>query len=165
MYIFCNRNDSLAFILYNELQSKKVRVHLVTAEEFIFAKKWHQAIDEKGKAVSRIILQNNTVIDSNQIDCAFNRVRLFQAPHFINSADRMYAEAEFYSLWISFLKTIDVLLEPVDTHYLSLDQENQMIYFKKAMQAGLPVLNFHFTSSPKWKYTSSFLPFDPGNNI
>src|SRR5688500_10190830 len=104
--ILCNQNDQVAQALFLHLKKGNLPVQLVTAEDLIFASSWNHEISREGKCHTEIILQNGTHIHSGEIRCVFNRISFMQMPHFLNMADRNYAEMEMFALFISFLKSI-----------------------------------------------------------
>jgi hypothetical protein len=134
----------------------------VTAEELVFSRKWTHALDRKGAGETEIRLQDGRTISSAGLKAVFNRIRFFPAGHFIDAADRSYAEMEIYALYISFLESVrHLLVEPLETRFMYPDQINNLFYYKMAVESELPVLDYHFSTSPRMHHTSRFLPVKP----
>jgi len=157
--LLSNQQDAVATALYNRLLADKQPVRHVLAEELAYARSWKQSIDQNGKTDSIIVLQDGFVIDSRKIRRVFNRIRYLPMVHFIKEIDRTYAEMEMYALFMSFLKSLNRLMpDPLLTRNLSLDDSNMFFYNSLAIQARLPILDFHYTSSPRWQYTNGLIP-------
>jgi len=157
--ILCNQNDAIANGVYQQLIHHQENVCRVTAEELIYASSWNHSLTEKGKSNTEIILQNGTIIRSGELKAVWSRIRFFQMLHFINEADRHYAQTEMFALYVSFLKSInDHLIDPVHTYDFAMEEENILYLKQQAVHAGLPVLDYHFTSSPKWQSSKDLIP-------
>jgi len=157
--ILCNQNDAVAIALYGQLTNSGEKVYLITAEELIYAASWNHEINEKGKGTTEIILQNGYIIRSAELKSAWNRIRYFPMTHFKNETDRYYAQSEMFALYFSFLKSInDVLANPVHTYDLVFEEDNTWYQKKQAIDAGLAVCDYHFTSSPKWRSSPNLIP-------
>jgi hypothetical protein len=159
LLILCNQNDAIATALYKKLSNLGDSIYLVTAEELVFAPSWHHELNEKGKGSTRIKLQNGKVIDSKKLKSVWNRIRFFPMPHFKNENDQSYAQNEMFALYISFLKSINsLLINPLETIDLAIEEENLLFQKMMALNAGLPVLDHHFSSSPKWSNSKNLIP-------
>ena len=161
LLILCNQNDAIAFALYKKLSNLGDSICLVTAEELVFAPSWHHEINPKGKGTTKIMLRNGRVIDSEKLKSVWNRIRFFSMPHFKNENDQSYAQNEMFALYISFLKSINnVLINPLEILDLAIEEENLLFQKMMAVNAGLPVLDHHFSSSPKWSNSKNMIPVD-----
>ena len=157
--ILCNQNDTIALAVYEELSNSQKNICLVTAEQLIYAPYWKHVLNAKGKGYTEIILQNGLAIRSGELKVVWNRIRFFNMAHFINETDRQYAQTEMFALYFSFLKSINAaLIDPVETNDLSMGEDNLLHLKHQAIKAGLPVLDSHYTSSPKWQSTKGLVP-------
>lgn len=158
--ILCNEYDAIALALFDQIKKNNKTVSLVIAEELIYARSWIHEIDSKGEAFTEIKLQNGKIIRSDKLKAAWNRIRFFPMFHFTNETDRYYAQNEISALFFSFLNSINkVLINPIDTHDLAVEAENLLYLKQQAVIAGLKVLDYHFTSSPRWKTSKNLIPF------
>ena len=156
--IFCNQNDAVAMAVYRQLSDSQ-NVHIVTAEELIYAPLWKHELNMKAKGTTDIRLQNGNSIRSGEVKAVWNRIRYFPMLHFINETDRHYAQTELYALYYSFLKSINAtLINPVETYDFAMEEDNMLYLKQQAVNAGLPVLDYHFTSSPKWQSSKDLIP-------
>jgi hypothetical protein len=74
----------------------------------------------------------------------------------------MYAGAEFYALFISFLKSIETkTINPIQTKFLAIGMPCQFMYKKIAIKNKLAVLNETYSSSPKWKNNKLLDAYEP----
>ena len=104
--IFCLTNDLVASSLYDALFQKKERkIRIITDTELVFASWLHEAGSDS-VFFTRIRLADGFVIEPAMIKKAVNRIYYFQMAHFINQADRLYAEMEMAALYTSFLYSI-----------------------------------------------------------
>ena len=159
--IFCNQQDAIALSLFRQLRSKGERVRLVTAENLSYATSWIHEIDAEGNGFTEIILQDGKIIRSDEAQAVWNRIRFFPMAHFKNDTDRFYAQNEMHALYYSFLKSIrGALINPVYTYDLALEEENMLYLNRQAINAGLPVMDYHFTTSPKWQSSKEMVPFN-----
>lgn len=159
--ILCNKDDQVALSLFNRLNNAGYPATLVYAEELSIAG-WQHFITPSGRCSTEIVLPNKKTILSHTLKAVFNRVRFLPMPHFISETDRLYAEMEIFALFTSFLKSINhVLINPLQTCQLNFDEENELLTKHQAIKAGLPVCDYHFTSSPKWQFTNNLLPMAP----
>lgn len=157
--ILCNQNDAIAIALYQRLADKGEKTCLVTAEDLQYATSWTHKLDRKGKGNTEIILQNNNTIQSQELKAVWNRIRYFPMAHFKNETDRYYAQNEMSALFFSFLKSIDTtLINPVNTFDLAIEEENFFYLKHQAIIAGLTVLDYHFTTSPRWQSSKNMIP-------
>lgn len=158
--ILCNEHDAVAQALYQQLIKKNKPVSLIVAEELMYARSWIHEINSKGKTTTEIILQNGKVIHSDKLKAAWNRIRFFSMAHFVNETDRYYAQNEMSALFYSFLNSINkALINPINTHDLGMESENLLYLQQHAINAGLKVLDYHFTSSPRWKTSKHLVSF------
>ena len=159
--LLCNQTDAVAFSLYKRLACMGINAQIVTAEELQFAL-WTHELDRHANGQTEIKLQDNRVIYSKELKVVWNRIRYFPMDYFKNETDRYYAQNEMAALYISFLKNINKALTfPVNTNSLSIPEEN-LIYLKyEAIKAGLPVLNYYFTTSPRWQSPKNMIPLLP----
>lgn len=157
--ILCNQNDAVAKAVYQQLADIKQEVYMLTAEELVYAPLWKHELNAKGIAATEIKVSNYITIRSGEVKAVWNRIRYFPMLHFISEADRHYAQTELFALYYSFLKSINaVLLDPVETYDFAME-ENSWLYLKQqAINAGLPVLDYHFTSAPKWQSSKELTP-------
>lgn len=79
-------------------------VDLVATEELLLAPEWLH--DPLGS--TRIVLGSGAVLESEAIDAVFCRVRHVDPPQFgaASARDRTYAQAEFFSLLLSWLESL-----------------------------------------------------------
>lgn len=160
--ILCHVNDGLSLALHEQLQCLGIDSHLVMAHELASAHSWKQTITPDGKCFTEIILRNGQIINSENLKSVYNRIRQIEMLHFLNPADRAYANMEMFALYVSFLKNIEsVMIEPIQTSQLTLDEPNMLYYFKAAADSGLQVLDYLFTTSPKWQNEKGFTVFNP----
>lgn len=160
--LLCNQNDAVAFSLYNCLAATGIEARIVTAEDLQYAFLWTHNLDQHGKGSTEIILQENKIIYSHDLKAVWNRIRYFPMAHFKNETDRYYAQNEMSALYISFLKSIDhALIFPVSTYNFSIPEDNPMYLKHEAIKAGLKVLNYYFTTSPKWRSPKNMIPIVP----
>lgn len=159
--IFCLTGDGVAHSLYDTLfQQGERELRLITDAELAFAQWLHQA-DSDGKFFTRIRLSDGFIIEPGMIHKAVNRIPWFQMPHFINPADRQYAQSEMYALYISFLLSIqDKVMDGMPVRLIS-SGDNAMYFSALAAKAGMPVLDSQFTSSPKWNQPKALSAMDP----
>ena len=157
--IFCNQNDAVATAVYQQLHNTNNKVSVISAEELIYTPLWKHELNTKGKGTTQIILSNGTTIQSGEVKAVWNRIRYFPMQHFINEADRHYAQTELFALYFSFLKSINTaLIDPVKTYDFAVEEDNILYLKQQAINAGLPVLDYHFTSSPKWQSSKDLIP-------
>jgi len=159
--IFCLTDDAVARSLHDVLFLQGQReLRLVTAAELAFATWLHQA-DRNGEFFTRIRLQDGFIIEPAMIQKAVNRIPYFQMPHFINPADRQYAETEMYALYISFLRSIkDKLPDGMPVQHIN-NADNTLFSTTMAIKAGMEVLETQFTSAPRWHQAKSLPAMDP----
>lgn len=159
--ILCNKGDLVALSLFNRLKDSAHPASLVFAEDLSISG-WQHFISISGKCSTEIVLPDNKIIQSHTLKTVFNRIRFLPMLHFINEGDRQYAEMEIFALFTSFLKSINaVLINPLQTCQLFQDEENELLIKHQAIEAGLPVCDYHFTSSPKWQHTVDLVPMAP----
>jgi hypothetical protein len=156
--IFCNQNDAIAMAVYQQLTDRH-NAHMVTAEDLIYAPLWKQELNTKAKGTTEIVLQNGSIIRSGEVKAVWNRIRYFPMQHFINEVDRHYAQTELFALYYSFLKSINAaLINPVETYDFAMEEDNMLYLKQQAIIAGLPVLDYQFTSAPKWQSSKDLIP-------
>lgn len=159
--ILCNEHDAIALALYQQLIKNNTTVSLVTAEELMYARSWIHEINSKGKVTTEIALQNGKTIHSDKLKAVWNRIRFFPMLHFANETDRYYAQNEMSALFFSFLNSLDkVMVNPINTHDLAMEGENLLYLKQQAIKSGLNVLDYHFTSSPRWRSSKQLISFD-----
>lgn len=149
--IFCNQDDFIADSVFHLLKNQLENLQLITAEELQLGCTWEHEITEKGIGHTILLLSNGTEINSDNIEVAWNRIRYFPMAHFRNPTDRFYAQNEMFSLYSSFLKGLKTLVNPFTHLDLTVTEENVCFTKNLCIQAGLPVSDFHFTSSPRWQ--------------
>lgn len=160
--LLCNQNDAVAFSLHNCLDAAGIKAHIVTAEELQYASIWNHNLDRHGKGYTEIMLRDNKAIYSHELKAVWSRIRYFPMAHFKNEPDRYYAQNEMSALYISFLKSIEhALIYPVSTYNLSIPEDNPIYLKHEAIKAGLKVLNYYFTTSPKWQSPKNMIPVAP----
>lgn len=162
--IFCNQNDQIAGALSKELLIRGHSVLMVTAEELAFAQ-WKHTIDSTGKCKTQIILPNGKLINSQKLKAAFNRIRFLSMFQFANEVDRNYAEMEIFAAFVSFLKGVNhLLINPLQTNHFIIEEENELLLKRRAVDAGIPVTDYHFSSSARWQSTQGLIAFAPQKN-
>lgn len=160
--ILCDKNDLVAKKVHQQLLYAKIDVAIVFAEQLAFAQSWKQLISETGECSTEIHLQDSRYINSKKLKSVFNRIKFLNMPQFLNVTDRNYAEMEMFALYVSFLKSIShALLEPIQTKNLIIEEANLFYYFDRAINAGLEVIDYHFTTSPKWQNSTDSIPIYP----
>lgn len=163
--ILCDKNDWIAKKVYQQLINAEIDTAIVFAEQLAFAKSWKQLISETGECYTEIYLQDSQYINSKKLKSVFNRIKFINMPHFLNVTDRNYAEMEMFALYASFLKSIsNALIEPIQTKNLIIEDINLLYYFNLAINAGLEVIDYHFTTSPKWQNSDGAIPVHPLGN-
>jgi hypothetical protein len=154
--------DPLLQNLFNTLTIQKQQVLFIEPPEIVFAKKWLHTIGEDGVTYTEITLLNNIIIKSTAIKCLYNRMSYFQLDHFTNASDRQYAGAEFYALFLSFLKSIETkVINPIQTNFLAIGMPIDFMYKKIAIENNIAVVDEVFTSSPKWHSNKNLGVYDP----
>jgi hypothetical protein len=157
--LLCNQYDAVALALHERLATMGIQSTIVTAEELQYASLWVHNLDQHGKGCTEIKLQNNKVIYSHDLKVVWNRIRYFPMAHFKNEADRYYAQNEMSALYISCLKSIEhALVYPVTTYSLSIPEDNPLYLKHEAVKAGLNVLDYYFTTSPRWQSPKNMIP-------
>lgn len=160
--ILSNKNDWFADNLDLQLKKRGINSVIVYAEQLVLAKSWSQTISSEGNCTTEIVLQNGTIINNNDVNCVYNRIRFLEMFHFINATDRNYADLEMLALYVSFLKSMDSkMLEPIQNKDLIIEETNLLYYYTVAAQCGIDVLNYHFTTAPKWQNISSNTALNP----
>jgi hypothetical protein len=160
--ILSYRNDRLSIALHKQLQSLAIDSKLVMAHDLALASSWLQTITPNGQCFTEIILRNGLVINSNNLKSVYNRIKHIEMAHFSNPTDQVYANMEMFALYISFLKNIEnAMIEPLQASQLILEEPNMLYYFKTAAAAGLNVLDYLFTTSPKWQRATGLTVFNP----
>ena len=159
--IFCIGGDAVATGLHDALFQKGERaLRLVTAAELSVANWLHEA-DADARFFSRIRLSDGFIIEPAMIKTIVNRIPYFMMPHFINAADRSYAEMEMFALYISFLHSVqDRVIDGMPTRHISAAY-NPLYYALMAAKAGMKVLDHEFTSSPRWQQARDLSPMEP----
>lgn len=163
--ILCDKNDWIAKKVHQQLLHTEIDAAIVFAEQLAFAQSWKQLISDTGECCTEIYLQDSQYIDSKKLKSVFNRIKFLNMPQFLNVTDRNYAEMEMFALYASFLKSIShALLEPILTKNLIIEETNLLYYFDLAINAGLDVIDYHFTTAPKWENSADSIPVYPLNN-
>ena len=159
--IFCLANDFVAKSLYDALFQKKERqLRIVTDTELAFASWLHEAGND-GVFFTRIRLADGFIIEPAMIKKAVNRIYYFQMPHFVQQADRLYAEMEMTALYTSFLYSIkEKVIDGMPVKHINIT-DNGLFYYAMAVKAGIDVLDNEFTSSPRWKQPKLQTAFSP----
>jgi len=159
--IFCLAGDPVAISLHDLLFQKGEReLRLVSDAELAFATWLHQAGSD-GEFFTRIRLSDGFIIEPAMIRMAVNRIPYFQMPHFINLADRSYAEMEMFALYISFLFSIkEKLPDGMPVKHIN-NADNALFFSAMALKAGMEVLENQFTSSPRWNQSKKLAAMDP----
>ncbi len=159
--IFHVAGDTVAQSLHDILFLQGQReLRLVSDAELAFALWLHQA-ESNGNFFTRIRLQDGFIIEPAMIGRAVNRIPYFQMPHFINPADRQYAETEMYALYISFLLSIkEKVIDGMPVKHIN-NADNALLATAMAVKAGMNVLETLFTSSPRWKQPTALSALDP----
>lgn len=157
--LLCNQYDAVALALHERLTTLGIQSTIVTAEELQYASLWIHNLDQHGKGFTEIKLQNNKVIHSHELKVVWNRLRHFPMAHFKDETDRYYAQNEMSALYISFLKSIEhAFVYPVSTYNLSIPEDNPLYLKHEAVKAGLNVLDYYFTTSPRWQSPKNMIP-------
>ena len=159
--IFSLANDLLAISLHDALFSKGERsLRLITDRELAFAEWLHEA-DSNGRFFTRIRLPDGFIIEPAIIKNLVNRIPYFQMVHFINAADRQYAEMEMYALYTSFLYSVkEKVTDGMPVKHINA-QENSLYFQAMAVKAGLDTLDNQFTSSPRWRQPKALTAMAP----
>ena len=160
--VLSNIGDEVAYAVFRQLQKQAKHVLLVTAVDLVFAPYWRQEISELGVAVTEIRLQNGVRIESGKVQVAYNRLNYLEALHFLNATDRAYAEIEFMALYFSFLKSLGpALIRPFEPWQLMPGGLSELELQSTAIAAGVPVMDMHFTTSPRWMQKRGMIPMSP----
>lgn len=159
--IFSVTGDSLAILLHDALFSNGERnLRLVTDRELAFAEWLHEA-ENDGHFFTRIRLPDGFIIEPQIIKNLVNRIPFFQMPHFVNGADRQYAEMEMYALYTSFLYSVnDKVIDGMPVRHINA-QDNALYFQLLAAKAGLDILDNQFTSSPRWQQPKALAAMAP----
>lgn len=159
--IFCLTGDSLALLLHDALFSKGERnLRMITDRELAFAEWLHEAGSD-GHFFTRIRLPDGFIIEPHIIKHLVNRIPYFQMPHFVNIADRQYAEMEMYALYISFLYSVkENVIDGMPVRHINA-QDNMLCFQLLAAKAGLDTLDNQFTSSPRWQQAKELAAMAP----
>lgn len=164
--LLCNQNDAVVSSLHERLAVMGIKSHIVTAEELQYASLWTHNLDRHAKGFTEILLQNNQAIKSDELKVVWNRIRYFPMAHFKNETDRYYAQNEMSALYFSFLKSTEhTLIYPVSNYSFSIPEDNPMYLKHEAIKAGLNVLNYYFTTSPRWQSPKNMIAVDPGKRF
>lgn len=157
-----HQHDSIIHALHELLKETNSDVLRLFPEDLIFASEWLHQINRNGQTSTEITLPNQRKIFSSAITALFNRIQHLQINHFVNAVDRVYANAEFNALYLSFLKSLEaVAINPVQTSLLATDTEHNWYYKVTASRLGIPVADEQFTSSPKWENNAAYNVFEP----
>ncbi len=150
--IFCQLNDQFVQSLCKALLQKgETHIRIVTDMELAGASWQHQA-GSNGRFITRLRLKDGFEIEPGMIKAVVNRIPYFQMVHFIKPADRQYAEMEIYSLYISFLRSVEEkLIDGMPIRQIALGEPNALYFYSMAIKAGMRVLDNQFTSSPRWQ--------------
>ncbi len=159
--IFSITGDTLALSLHNSLFSKGERnLRLVTDRELAFSEWLHEAGSD-GHFFTRIRLPDGFIIEPHIIKNLVNRIPYFQMPHFVNVADRQYAEMEMYALYTSFLYSVkERVIDGMPVRHINA-QDNTLYFQLMAAKAGLDTLDTQFTSSPRWQQAKQWAAMAP----
>lgn len=159
--IFSVTGDALAAALHNSLFNKGERnLRLITDRELAFAEWLHEAGSD-GVFFTRIRLPDGFIIEPRIIKKLVNRIPFFQMPHFINAADRQYAEMEMYALYTSFLYSVkEQVVDGMPVRHINA-QDNTLYFQQMAAKAGLDTLDNQFTSSPRWQQSGQWAAMAP----
>ncbi len=149
--IFCIDGDEVALALYQALFSKGERnLRLITDRELAFAD-WQHEAGSDGIFFTRIRLQDGFIIEPVIIKRLVNRLYYFQMLHFMNPADRQYAEMEMYALYTSFLYSVkEAVIDGMPVKHIH-SSDNALYLQAMAVKAGIATLDNQFTSSPRWQ--------------
>ena len=161
--IFCPANDLFVHSLCRALLEKgEEQIRVVTDTELVFASWLHEA-GSNGLFFTRIRLRDGFVIEPSVIKAVVNRIPFFQMVHFINQADRSYAEMEMYALYISFLRSIETkVTDGMQVRHINIAEPNALYFYAMAVKAGMEVLDSQFTSSPRWRQPGKLTAMTPG---
>ncbi len=160
--ILCNDVDEVALRLHGKLRDRSPDALLVTAADLLFAPYWRHMLTADGLASTEIRLLNGTVIRSEEVQAAYSRLSYPQAVHFLNETDKAYAEMEFHALLLSFLHSLGgALPAPLASWQITSEGWSSLQLQAAAMEAGLPVLDSFFTTSPRWKRQAGMIPMAP----
>ncbi|GAC1448154.1 MAG: hypothetical protein NVSMB7_09400 [Chitinophagaceae bacterium] len=160
--IFCKTNDLFVHALCKALLEKgKEKIRVVTDTELVFASWVHEAGSD-GSFFTRIGLRDGFIIEPSVIKAVVNRIPYFQMVHFINQADRSYAEMEIYALYISFLRSIEAkVTDGMQVRHINIAEPNALYFGAIAVKAGMEVLDNQFTSSPRWQQPRQLTAMTP----
>ncbi|HRP88740.1 MAG TPA: hypothetical protein PKX92_01745 [Edaphocola sp.] len=155
--LFCNKGDQLINNLHIALNKRGINSIIITDIDLALAKKWIHKCNSDGVFQTEIYFNNGFVLRPEEVKGIMNRIKFIRLPQFQHSKDKTYAEMEILALFISFLESMkSKLLFPFRVENFVAKGNDNFNYFVWASQVGLSILDFMFSSSPKWQHRNDW---------
>jgi hypothetical protein len=148
LLILAQSDDNGAFILGNYLLIRGIQNTVLTDIELISARKWQiEATNAEMRFL--VALRNGESLSPESYDLIYCRLKRFTISHFLNTEDQNYASGEFQALmsgWLEFQAA--KLINPVHPLFLGKPAGNPLLIYQNLTEAGLPVIETIYTTSP-----------------
>jgi hypothetical protein len=147
LLILSHAGDKGAEILNKHLIKNEIPCRLIIDRDLVWAKEWLIKISEMGFH-SCFKLQNDEVINPDNFEKIYCRLKSFSLSNFRNSEDTSYASMEFQAMISGYLAFMsEKLINPVHPVHLSTPVGNPLVLYDHFIKAGLPVIETYYISS------------------
>lgn len=143
--------DHTALEVHKRLTMRHGPTHcsLVLTNELLAAPHWCHKVGNN-RVETEIRLADGRVLQSDRIDCVFNRVRYLYATHFMDRADQEYATMEWTALLLSWLHSLPCpVVNNVQPVSLGAQHRDRLVWLALAARAGLPVQGYRFATDSR----------------
>ena len=143
--------DTLALRVFAELSSE-IDVQIVTSAEISVSNRFVHRVGSEATR-TQLSLFDGLDIEVSNIGVVWNRMSSVHVPQFASSAsaDREYAAAEFYALWLSWIAgcSCRVVGRPT-ARGLSFPSLGRIEWLARARALGLKAVGLHISTNARW---------------
>ena len=148
LLILAQSDDTSAFILGNYLNNRGIQTTVLSDVDLVSARTWQfEATNDEMQFM--ITLQNGESFSQESYDLIYCRLNRFTISHFPKVDDQSYASGEFQAMvsgWLEFQAA--KLINPVHPLLLGKPAANPLLIYHHFRQAGIPVIETVYTTSP-----------------